>query len=60
MSWLQEHWHLVEDAGLPADVIVSEEKFTYFITYTYNQDGWLGIAPWFSVEGLPVRERQAL
>ncbi len=43
--WLEVNAHLVEEAGLPEDVLASQDKFNYFVDKTYGQDGWLSQAP---------------
>ena len=59
-SWLTVHAKLVKAAGLPSDVVLSEEKFSYFLQHTYNQDGYLARAPWFSLDLMTNDQRRAL
>ncbi len=59
-QWLHERESLVAAAGLPTDVVESEASFAYFVDYTYGRDGWLGKAPWFSVDKLDSKQRAAL
>lgn len=59
-NWLDERKFLIITAGLPTDVVKSENSFGYFIDHSYSQAGWLGKAAWFSVDDLDSKQRAAL
>ena len=59
-KWASEHAALITAAGLPSDVVAAEQKFAYFVDYNYNQDGYLGIAPWYSAYDMTHDEQVAL
>lgn len=51
-GWLASVEQLVRAAEVPASVLDTEEAWSYYIDRTYSQAGYLGKAPWFSVDQL--------
>jgi hypothetical protein len=48
-QWIRENRGLIDELGLPADVIETRADFDYLLLHGYNGAGWQTERPWFKV-----------
>lgn len=58
-QWVRDHRDLIDELGLPADVVATREEFDYLLLHQYSRAGYQGVAPWFKTfyPSDPRRER---
>ncbi|QDT75895.1 hypothetical protein I41_51400 [Lacipirellula limnantheis] len=59
-EWLASVDQLVSAAEIPSSVLDTEEAWLYYIDRTYSQAGYLGKAPWFTVDLLSHDQAEAV
>ena len=47
--WVAANRDLIDEIGLPADVIATREDFEYLLQHGYNRAGWRNEQPWFEI-----------
>ena len=48
-QWVREHRALIDELGLPADVVETRRDFDHLLLHQYSRAGWERERPWFEL-----------